>query len=71
MATALKEGDRVFLSGDSSEFWLSDYNVRVCSPGTVAETPAAASKKVLVTIDSIDGESNVCAYVRKSKLKAV
>lgn len=67
----IKEGDRVLVSGDPSELWISDYNTRVCSLATVMETPTPLDKKVLLTIDNIDGESNVCLFVRKSKVKLI
>ena len=65
----LREGDRVQISGDSADLWLSDYNVRVNTEGTVLETPAPNDKKVFVCIDSIDGDQNVYAYVRKSRIE--
>ena len=65
----MQKGDRIFISGDSSELWISDYNVRVSTPGTVETTPGRYAKKVLVTLDSIDGDYNVCCMVRKSKIR--
>ena len=62
------KGERVRLSGDAAELWIADYNVRVDSYATVMETPAPRAKKVLVTIDSIDGDSNVTTYVRRSRV---
>ena len=62
------KGERVKLSGDSAELWIADYNVRVDSYATVMEKPAPRAKKVLVTIDSIDGDSNVTTYVRCSRV---
>ena len=67
----LKTGDRVKISGDTAELWITDYNVRVDSEATIMETPRPSSKKVLVTIDAIDHDSNVTTYVRKSKLRRV
>ena len=66
---SLKKGDRVIVSGDSSELWIEDYNVRVSTEATVEQTPDKYSKKVLLTLDTIDGEKNVCCFVRKSKIK--
>ena len=66
-----KIGDRIFVSGDSCDLWIEDYNCRVSSYGTIEETPTSKAKKVLVTLDSIDGEENVCCRVRKSKIKKV
>ena len=67
----LKTGDRVRISGDAAELWIPRYNVRVDSEATVMETPRPSNKKVLVTIDSIDHDSNVTVYVRKSGLRRV
>ena len=64
-----REGDRVQISGDSAELWLADYNVRVDTEGTVLETPSPQDKKVFVCIDSIDGDRNVNAFIRKSRIK--
>lgn len=65
----MKKGDRVYISGDSNELWIEDYNVRVSTIATVEETPNKNAKKVLLTLDSIDGEENVCCLVRKSMVK--
>jgi hypothetical protein len=65
----MKQGDRVYIEGDSSELWIEDYNVRVSTYGILMETPKKNAKKVLVTLDWIDGESNVCCRVRRSKIK--
>lgn len=67
----IQSGSRAYLSGDSAEMWLKDYNCRVSSPVTVLETPAKCARKVLVCIDSIDGEGNVTAYVRRNKLQQI
>ena len=65
----LVEGDRVKISGYADELWIEDYGtVRVVSEATVAVTPSKYAKKVLINIDSIDGENNVCAAVRRSKI---
>lgn len=67
----MKKGDRVTVSGDSSELWIKDYNVRVSTEAVVEETPKPHSKKVLLTLDEIDGDRNVCCYVRKSRVKTM
>lgn len=66
-----RTGDRVCISGDTAELWIRDYNCRVVTEGTVEATPKKRDKKILITLDSIDGDSNVCAYVRKSKVRLV
>ena len=65
----MKQGDRVYVSGDSAELWIEDYNVRVSTTAIVEETPKKNAKKVMLTLDWIDGESNVCCMVRRSKIK--
>ena len=66
---SMKQGDRVYICGDSAELWIEDYNVRVSTSAIVEETPKKNSKKVLLTLDWIDGESNVCCMVRRSKVR--
>ena len=65
----IKEGMTVWLSGDSADLGIADYNVRVGSAATVVQTPNKSDKKVLVVIDCIDGDSNVTAYVKRNALK--
>ena len=65
----MKKGDRVYVSGNSDELWIEDYDVNVSTDATVEETPGKYAKKVLLTLDSIDGEGNVCCYVRRSKIE--
>lgn len=62
----MEYGDRVWVAGDSAELWIEDYNVRVDTGATVEEEPTPSAKKVLLTLDSIDGDQNVCCLVRKS-----
>lgn len=64
----MKLGDRVWVSGDSAELWIDDYNVRVATAATVVEEPAKNAKKILLILDSIDGDVNVCCRVRKNKV---
>lgn len=65
----MKQGDRVYVGGDSAELWIEDYNVRVSTNAIVEETPKKNAKKILLTLDWIDGESNVCCLVRRSKVR--
>ena len=69
MSGAIKAGTRIYVSDDAAELWLGDYNVRVCSDGVVLHDTAPHDKKVLVSLDYIDGESNVCVLIRKSRIK--
>ena len=65
----MREGDRVYVSGGSDELWIYGYDCNVSTGATVERTPGKYAKKILLILDSIDGEGNVCAYVRKSKVK--
>lgn len=67
----MKQGDRVCVSGSAVELWIEDYNVRVSTGATVEEAPKKYAKKVLLTLDEIDGELNVCCTVRRSKIKPI
>lgn len=67
----MKQGDRVYICGDSKELWIEDYNVIVSTNAILEETPKKNAKKVLVTLDWIDGESNVCCRVRRSRVKSI
>lgn len=69
-------GTRVRLTGDSKDLWINDYynvryNVRVDSPAMILAEPMPHDKKVYVAIDFIDGDSNVCVYVRRSACKPI
>ena len=64
----MKQGDRVYIGGDSTDLWIKDYNVRISTGAIVEETPKKNAKKVLLTLDWLDGESNVCCYVRRSRI---
>lgn len=61
----LKEGTTFWISGDSYEIGIKDYNVRVLSFGTVIQNSSSKSKYALVVLDNIDGDRNVCARVKK------
>lgn len=64
----MKRGDRVWVSGDSAELWIKDYHVRVNTGAIVEEEPSSRAKKILLTLDQIDGDCHVLCYVRKSKV---
>ena len=70
-STGLKVGDRVRISGYSDELWIEDYHVNVDTDATVMETPGKNAKKILLTLDSIDGVGNVCCMVRRSKVALI
>jgi len=71
MSKYLTKGARVRVSGDSSDLWIEDYNVRVSTEATVEEDVRGPARKVLVTLDSIDGDNNVLTRVRRSRLLPV
>lgn len=62
----LQEGMHVWVSGDSAALGIEDYNVRVSSAGIVQSTPGPEDKKVLVTLDVIDNDHNVCVFMNKN-----
>ena len=64
----LESGVRARISGDSKDLWIADYNVRVSSGVEILETPAHNARKVYVRIDNIDGDSDVCTFVRRSRI---
>lgn len=67
----MKQGDRVFIEGNSSELWIHGYDCMVSTEAYVYETPTPQAKKVLLNIDAIDGYRNVLCSVRRSKVKTI
>lgn len=66
----MKEGDIVRIDGYADELGIEDYGrVRVITHGVIEVTPLKYSKKVLVTLDCIDGEGGVTVRVFKNKLR--
>lgn len=60
----LKKNQVISISGDSKELGIEDYNVRVNTFATVLENQVNNyQKKILVTLNNIDGDSNVCTRV--------
>lgn len=65
----MQVGDKVKVDGYADELGIKDYGaVRVVLHGTIADTPRKYSKKVLVTLDSIDGEGNVTVLCFRNKI---
>lgn len=62
----MKQGDIVYVSGEAKDLWIEEYNVWVETTAVVVETPKKTAKKVLLTLDEIDGDRKVCCSVRKS-----
>ena len=67
----LKEGDLVWIEGDAAELWIKDYDIRVTTLGTVVATPGPHDKKVLVSIEFIDGDDKADVMIRRSRLHPV
>lgn len=65
----LKKNQVISISGDSKELGIEDYNVRVNTLATVLENQVNNyQKKILVTLNNIDGDSNVCKRVFIKKI---
>ncbi len=65
----MQAGDKIKVDGYADELGIKDYGcVRVVTDGVVVNTPKKYSKKVLVTLDSIDGEGNVTVLCFRNKL---
>lgn len=60
---------KVKVYGYSKDLWIQDYDCWVDTIGIIEEPVRPLDKKVLVTLDEIDGERNVCCLVRRSKLE--
>lgn len=72
MLKNLKEGDRISVSGYADELGLKDYGaVSVETNGTVTMTPPKYAKKILVTLDSIDGEGNVTVLLYRKHIQPI
>ena len=65
----IKEEEKYRVKGYSKDLWIEDYDTDVDTVAIVEETPFRTDKKVLVTLDEIDGERNVCVSIRRSALK--
>lgn len=70
MEKKLKYGDKVFISADSAELGLKDYNVRVSTFATIEEDQEYTNQKdILVTLEEIDGDRNVLIHIPISSLQ--
>lgn len=58
-----EKGTKIWVSGDSADLGIEDYNVRVSTSGVVEVAPTATGRKMLVTLDEIDGDHNVCVAI--------
>ena len=66
-----KTGEQCHVSGDSYDLGITDYNVRVDTNGIVEEDQQKYAKNILVTLDCIDNDHNVCADVPIRSLKVL
>lgn len=64
-------GARIYLSVDSAELGLDDYNVRISTQGTLLDYVLKCDNVVLATLDEIDGDHNVTLWVPKNKVRLV
>ena len=58
-----EKGTKIWVSWDSADLGIEDYNVRVSTSGVVEVAPTANGRKMLVTLDEIDGDHNVCVAI--------
>lgn len=64
-----KRGMQFKVCGDSKEYWIEDYNCRVNTIATVEEdVTSVKQRKILVTLDEIDHDKNVCVSINLTKL---
>ena len=61
----IKEGTLCYVSGDSNILGLTDYNVRVSTPAIVIRDCLPKEKNILLSLDEIDGDHNVLAFIPK------
>lgn len=64
-------GARIYLSVDSAELGLDDYNVRISTQGTLLDPVLKCDNVVLATVDEIDGDHNVTLWFPKNKVRLV
>ena len=67
-----KKGDKYRISGDSKAYWIEDYNCRIDTVATVEEdVTSVRQRKVLVTLDEIDHDKNVCVSINLNKMLGI
>ena len=67
-----KRGNKYHVSGDSKAFWITDYNCRIDTVATVEEdVTSSKQKKILVTLDEIDHDKNVCVSINLNKMLGI
>jgi hypothetical protein len=57
------KGQQIYLCGDSGDMGIEDYWVRVSSPAIIEEDLTDDNDTVLVTIEQIDNDNNVCVAI--------
>lgn len=66
----MKSGDKIRVEGYADKLGIDSYgDIYVSTEGTLVETPRKYAKKVLVTLDSIDGEGGATVLVFKKYVK--
>lgn len=66
----MKSGDKIRVDGFADELGINGYGgVYISTNGVIAVTPRKYAKKVLVTLDSIDGEGGATVLVFKRYIK--
>jgi hypothetical protein len=65
----LKNGDKVTINGYTDELWIKDYHTRVSTTATAMEDENPKAKKLLVTLDEIDGDRLVTVSVNKKYIQ--
>lgn len=66
---SIKRGMKFEVTGDSKEYWIEDYNCRVNTIATLEEDVTSnKQRKILVTLEEIDNDRNVCVSINLNKL---
>lgn len=66
-----KTDEQCRVSGNSYDLGITAYNVRVNTNGTVEEDQRKYAKNILVTLDCIDNDHNVCVSIPVRNLKTL
>jgi len=66
---SVRAGQKYRIQGDSKDFWIEDYNCRVNTIATVEEDITNnRQKKILVTLEEIDHDKNVCVTINIDRM---
>ncbi len=64
-----KAGERFHVSGNPEELHLEDYDVRVCTDGTIEEDETPGMTAIYCTVDTIDNDCNIGVHLPVSMLR--